>query len=82
MYVDASDQCNTLSFHIGETSGSATREWAIKITQFACDYHNLAPDGCLQYFYGSTTGHVQSFNYEGNLHLANQNQNICIRYIH
>lgn len=79
MFVDASEACNILSFQIGPAVGSATREWAIKITQFACDYHNLAPDGCIQYFYGGTTGTVQTFNFEGGLHLANQNQNICVR---
>ena len=54
VYIDASDSCNTLSFHIGSVSGTATREWAVKITQYVCDSLNLAPDGCLQYFFGST----------------------------
>ena len=81
MYLDASDECNVLSFHIGSASvnGASTREWAIKITQYVCDSLNLAPDGCLQYYYGNTMGIVQTFNFEGGTHLANQNQNICIR---
>jgi len=79
IFIDASDSCNTMSFHIGSESGTATREWAIRITQYVCDSLNLAPDGCLQYYYGSTTGMIQTFNYEGGMHLANQNQNICIR---
>lgn len=79
VYIDASEACNTLSFQIGTSSGTANREWAIKITQFACDYHNLAPDGCLQYFYGSVSGNVQTFNFEGGTHLGDQDQNICIR---
>ena len=79
VFIDASDSCNTMSFHIGSESGTATREWAIRITQYVCDSLNLAPDGCLQYYYGSTTGMIQTFNYEGGMHLANQNQNICIR---
>ena len=27
----------------------------------------------------NSSGIVQTFNYEGGMHLANQNQNICIR---
>jgi hypothetical protein len=80
VFIDASEACNILSFHIGDDGGSSTVEWAIKVTQFACDYHNLAPDGCLQYHFGDTTGFVQTFNFEGGIHLAQQNQNICVRY--
>ena len=50
-----------------------------QVTQYSCDYPNLAPDGCTQYFFGETTGTVQSYNFEGGTHLANQNQNMCIR---
>ena len=78
VYVDSSDECNTLSFHLG--SSSANREWAIRVTQYACDYENLAPKGCLQYFFDTTgTGNLESFNKANNLHLAGQNQNMCIR---
>ena len=38
-----------------------------------------APEGCLQYFFGSTTGTIRSFNKANNAHLADQNQAICIR---
>ena len=55
-----------------------------QVTQLSCDHPNLPPAGCVQYFYNADedTGHVQSFNYDGGngLHLANQNQQICIRY--
>ena len=52
-----------------------------QITQYDCNYDNLAPSGCTQYFFGSDTGMVQSFNYDGGsgTHLADQNQNMCIR---
>ncbi len=50
----------------------------MQVTQFACDFNNLAPSGCTQYFYGATTGTVKTFNF-GKEHLANQNQNICVR---
>ena len=58
------------------------RQWAIEVTQFSCDYENLAPQGCLQYHFGNDgAGNVESFNFNaGNgIHLANQNQMICIR---
>ena len=58
------------------------RQWAIEVTQFSCDYENLAPQGCLQYHFGNDgAGNVESFNFNaGNgIHLANQNQLICIR---
>jgi hypothetical protein len=44
-------------------------------------FSNLAPTGCTQWFYGEVEGQIQSFNFNGGQHLANQNQNICIRYI-
>ena len=50
-----------------------------QITQYDCDYENLPPDGCTQYFYGATTDIVQTYNFDGGLHLADQDQNICIR---
>ena len=52
------------------------------MTQFSCDYENLAPQGCTQYHFGNDgEGTVESFNFNaGNgIHLANQNQAICIR---
>ena len=76
MYVDASQACNMLSFQL---AGTGKRSWEIKVTQFNCNYNNLAPSGCTQYYFGSDMGTVQSFNYVGGVHLAKQNQNICIR---
>ena len=37
-----------------------------------------APDCCLQW-YTDATGTIQSFNYQGGYHLANQDYAICIR---
>lgn len=53
----------------------------LQISQYSCDFNNLAPDGCTQYFYGTTSQSVRTYNYNaGNgMHLANQNQNICVR---
>ena len=53
----------------------------MQVTQYSCDFDNLAPDGCTQYFFGSTTGTVQSYNFNDGAgeHLANQDQAICVR---
>lgn len=76
VYVDASSACNILSFQLG---GTGKRSWEIKVTQYSCNYDNLAPSGCTQYYFGKPEGKFQSFNYVGGVHLADQNQNICIR---
>ena len=83
-YYEASDMCNYLDFQIGENArgitSTATRSWSIKVTQYSCDFANLAPTGCTQYFYGSgATNIVKSFNFAGSKHLASQRQVICVR---
>lgn len=50
-----------------------------QVTQYSCDYDNLAPSGCTQYHFGSDTSTIQTYNFAGGQHLASQNQNICIR---
>ena len=62
-------------------SFSVSQSWSIRITQYACDYQNLAPSGCTEYLFGSSTGQISSYNFNnGNgYNLANQNQKICIR---
>ena len=50
-----------------------------QISQYDCNYDNLAPDGCTQYFYGQTTDIVKTYNFSGGQHLASQDQNICVR---
>jgi len=82
MYVDSSDQCNELSMLLGTTAVGttlATRSWTIRVTQLECGSDNLPPSGCTQYFFGSDTGTVSTYNYDGGFHLANQNQVQCIR---
>lgn len=53
-----------------------------QISQYNCNYENLAPDGCTEYHFGSATGAVTTYNYNGGTgqHLANQLQTICVRY--
>eukprot|EP00095_Tigriopus_kingsejongensis_P012198 maker-scaffold1149_size94623-snap-gene-0.18 protein:Tk12198 transcript:maker-scaffold1149_size94623-snap-gene-0.18-mRNA-1 annotation:"transcriptional regulator" len=81
MYVDASQTCNDLNFVLGSQgigSSIANRVWRIKVTQYSCDYSNLAPQGCTQYFFGPTENTVQTFNFLGSKHLADQSKKICI----
>jgi len=82
MYVDSSDQCNELSMLLGTTAVGTTlptRSWTIRVTQIECGSDNLPPAGCTQYFFGSDTGTVNTYNYDGGFHLAAQNQVQCIR---
>ena len=82
MYVDANEACNDLVFQLGSTAQGtalAQRQWSIKVSQYSCEYSNLAPQGCTQYFFGSQSQTVKTFNFDGGLHLADQNQNICVR---
>ena len=46
----------------------------LQITQYSCDYNNLAPEGCTQYFWGETTGAFMSFNYNGKMMDATNNE--------
>jgi hypothetical protein len=43
VYIDASASCNSLTFQIG--SVTFTRQWNIKVTQYAMDFPNKAPQG-------------------------------------
>ena len=84
VYFEASDMCNSLDFQLGNTANGvstvATRSWSIRVSQYSCDYENLAPTGCNQWYFGSgATGYIYSFNYSGGKHLANQRQVSCIR---
>ncbi|XP_059098558.1 uncharacterized protein LOC131892742 [Tigriopus californicus] len=84
MIVDVSPgNCNDALFSL---RGAGTRNWDIKVTQYACGDEQAGPDGCLQYFTG-LTGTVASFNFPTNAgildpsttHLSNQCQNMCWR---
>ena len=79
VYVDSSNECNDLTFQIGTTE-FFNRGWQIKVTQYSCDSPILAPQGCTQYFYGNEgVGMVQSYNFDGGLHLADQRHTFCVR---
>jgi len=88
VYFDADDDCHDLNFQLGNVANGvpnvATRSWSIKVSQYACDYENLAPTGCDQYHFGSdATNYIRTFNFQSGRgvgrHLANQHQSICIR---
>jgi len=83
MYVDASDACLTMNFHLGESGSTFQRTWNVRVTQFKCDYENLAPSGCTQYYFNpeGDEGIVTTYNYNNGqgMHLAQQRQTICIR---
>ena len=68
-------------------STSTTRQWDIKVTQYACgDDDKGGPPGCLQYYTG-TFGVLASFNFPpsqttvatSTTHLQSQHYQICMR---
>jgi len=80
MYVDMGADCVDLTFQLSSTSA----QWKIRITQYESGYTNLAPFGCTQYYWKQDSdsdgkGKIQSYNWAGSYHLADQNQKICIR---
>jgi len=75
MYLDASDTCNSLDV---TWRSAASRDWKIHTNQIPCDAEWKPPQGCTQYFTG-TTGTISSYNYASGTHLANQNDRTCIR---
>ena len=93
MYVDASDQCNTLTFNIDQLSTATTRKWYLEITQLAKELNQDSVHSCLQYHTG-TSGMFANFNYDTsvttntvpsatapgtNTHLSMQDYDICFR---
>ena len=76
MYIEASKECNILDFNL---AGTVNSKWDIRIIQLHCNSNSLAPVDCTQYYFGQTSGTIHSFNFNGGLHLAEQNQLICIR---
>jgi len=78
VFVDALPNCNDLILTNFITQ--IDLNWMIKVSQLSCSSPNLPPSGCLQYFFGQDQGIVASFN-SGGIHLANQQQVICVRYL-
>ncbi|XP_059088780.1 uncharacterized protein LOC131884901 [Tigriopus californicus] len=84
MIMDASDKCHKASFDFGGIVTS--RQFDIKVTQYACGDENGGPDGCLQYFTGNT-GTFANYNFPTTAttvtstvtHLSNQCYTMCFR---
>ena len=82
VYVDMGADCIDLTMQLG--TGTLDAKWNIRVTQYEATYDNLAPFGCTQYFWKQDSdsdgkGTIQSYNWSGARHLADQNQVICIR---
>jgi len=75
MLIEAKDSCNTLTFN---WPGAYSKDWNIKISQFERGAAWKAPEGCTQWFTG-TSNYIQSYNYDGGYHLADQKYTNCIR---
>ena len=62
MVIDAAQTCQTAAFQIAPST-TTTRQWDIKVTQYACgDDDKGGPPGCLQYYTG-TTGSIANFGF-------------------
>ena len=61
MYIDASDNCNDLGINLGLDINT---NWVIKVSQLRCDFINLAPSGCTQWFFGALAGEVRMLKLE------------------
>ena len=80
VYLHASPQCNVLTANFGSSSTATTSAFTIKVSQVPCSSKTKAPQGCLQYFTGST-GTITTYNYNsaGGVLLTNQDYSICVR---
>lgn len=84
MILDASDECHEAAFDFG--GSGTTRQFDIKVSQFACGDETGGPPGCLQYFTG-ITGTFASFNFpttssavsSTTTHLSSQCYTMCFR---
>jgi len=76
MYVEASNDCNEITFQWQTNIDRPT--WNIHIEQISCYSQWKPQDGCFQYFTG-TSGYVKSFNYDNGVQLSDQEYTVCIR---
>ena len=74
--MEAEEGCNY--FQMSIRYGTTSPTFNILISQIACSASFKAPDGCFQFFTG-TTGTISSFNIDGGTHLADLKYTICIR---
>jgi len=57
------------------------RTWKIQVTTLECNNPSLAPNGCLQYYFGASGGRITSFNSQAAAPqmILNQLYSVCIR---
>lgn len=60
------------------TDTSTVRTWELRTTQIPCHSEVRPPSGCLQY-HTTLAGRFQTFNFDGAIHLIEQDYDICIR---
>ena len=71
--IDPNDGCINLAIFIGRSNpdffsttadnldftSNRNGQWSIKISQFSCDFNNLPPQGCTQWYFGQLSGIVR-----------------------
>jgi hypothetical protein len=86
MWIPASDSCNAINIDVDTGTTTTTRKWQIKVTQYECGNSMMPGQDCLQY-HTAASGSIATFNWDtssttvssGQVHLANQAYDICIR---
>jgi len=81
------DYAATAALNKRGVSSLTTRSWDITVSQIECASATLPPVGCTQWFWGNGKYVLENYNYRSTsavtsnagIHLANQNQRICIR---
>jgi len=63
IYIDAAQPTNAATLNINTDATVFARSWKILVTTLEAGSLSLAPSGCLQYFFGSSGGSIQSFNH-------------------
>ncbi|CAL4157013.1 unnamed protein product, partial [Meganyctiphanes norvegica] len=77
-YLDVRDASNPTTFKFDlKNDDTKARKWNIKVTQIDCE--RKIPQGCGQYFTGTTGDPFYSFNYNNGVYLYGMNYGICFR---
>lgn len=77
MYLETGNTGSAGDVTLTFGTGTGTRTYKIKVTYIECSNRSKAPEGCVQYFTG-TSGTITSYNYPQQL-LAGQQYASCIR---
>jgi len=63
IYIDAAQPTTAAVLNINTDATVFGRTWKLLVTTLEAGSLSLAPSGCLQYFFGSPGGSIQSFNH-------------------